>query len=279
MRRIALFAFALVLAARAEDPKDARQEAADALAAKVAKMNEGGAEARKEVSKLSDAFAADYAPDGALAIGSTDGSLLMVVGGKRAKDGVSVVIATAPSGRKVRLHGGAGGTGGKAGRSASWDAGYGSMSGANGAGTGGGRGGSFSAASAGVSVTGSSGPNGKDAEQGTDADFPPEAEMAAIAKGVEAVEAAWDDAAKRQAAIDELAKLRPSRGAVAAFSDDGKLLVLIGASGTDRNPDGVSVEVAGKAAEHVVAIAGDKGTDGKAGAAKVPAGGVAVNGK
>src|SRR6185436_16862108 len=100
MRRFAPLCLALVLAVRAEDPPDARQEAADALAAKVAKMNEGGAEARKEVAKLSDAFAVDHAPAGALAVGSSDGTLLLVVGGKRSKDGVSVVIATAPKGRK-----------------------------------------------------------------------------------------------------------------------------------------------------------------------------------
>lgn len=287
MRRFALAisVCALALALRAEDKPDPRRKAVEDFAARVAKLEAASGDERDalraEVRDAWDAFGAAHGPaGGALAIANEDGKLVLVVGGKGSKDGVPVVAANPPSGKKLRLRGGDGGEGGRAGRSAAWTGGnYGGQSGGNGGGTGGGRGGAFSTASGGTSVTGSTGANGKDAQGGGKNDLPSAEEIAAIAECADGIERMWDNDDKRRALIDTLEERRPSMGAVACFSSDGKLLILIGANGGDRNPDGVSVEVAGKPAEHVIAIAGNAGKNGKPGKAVAPEGAVAVDGK
>ncbi|KAF0247095.1 MAG: hypothetical protein FD180_34 [Planctomycetota bacterium] len=287
MRRFALAIAAFSLSLCADDKPDLRQESADKIAAKVAKMEFDGAEPEKfsdKIQAMSDEFSAANAPAGeALAIASSDGKVILVVGGKGAKDGLTVAVATPPKGRKVLLRGGDGGTGGRAGRSALWiESGAGTTwchSPQNGA-----RGEREDAfyvtvtqPGAGYWVSGSTGANGTDAEEGGQDDLVPKDDVKAVADAVEKVNAAWENEAKRKTEIEELSKHRPTRGVIAAFSTDGKLLVLIGASGNDRNPDGASVELAGKVAERMVAIAGSAGKGGKPGVAIAPQGAVTID--
>ncbi|MEK7467011.1 MAG: hypothetical protein AAB074_06300 [Planctomycetota bacterium] len=224
MRHFAILPLSLVLSLspRAEDKPDLRQEAADKASARVAKLHLDGGGTDKmsdELKAISDEFSAASAPaGGALAIASSDGKLIFVVGGKGARDGYTVAVATPPKGSTVLLRGG-------------------------------------------------------------DDDLIPKNDVEAVADSVEKLNVAWEDAEKRKAAIEEISKHRPTRGVIAAFSIDGKLLVLIGANGDDRNPDGASVEIAGKVAEKMVAIAGNARQKGKPGTAKAPEGTVTVNGK
>jgi len=287
VRCLAVSFAALALSLFADDKPDARQEAADKIAAKAAKMDLDGGDPEKlsdKFQEMSDEFSAANAPaGGALAIASSDGKVILVAGGKGAKDGLTVAVATPPKDRKVFLRGGDGGTGGRAGRSALWIE--------NSAGTtwchspqngaGGEREDAFYVAvtqpGAGYWVSGSTGANGTNAEEGGKDDLVPKDDVKAVADAVEKVNAAWEDEAKRKTEIEELSKHRPTRGVVAAFSTDGKLLVLIGASGNDRNPDGASVELAGKVAERMVAIAGSAGKGGKPGVAIAPGGAVTVD--
>jgi hypothetical protein len=287
VRSFAVSFAALAVSLFADDKHDSRQEATDKIAAKVAKMDLEGRDAEGAADAfqaMSDEFSAANAPaGGVLAIASSDGKLILVVGGTGAKDGLAVAVATPPNGRKVFLRGGNGGTGGRSGRSGLWiESGSGTtwchspQNDASGE-----RADAFyvSVAQPGGRywVSGSTGTNGTDAEKGGKDDLVPKDDVKSVADAVEKVNASWDDEAKRKTEIEELSKHRPARGVIAAFSTDGKLLVLIGASGNDRNPDGASVELAGKVAERMVAIAGTAGKGGKPGVAIAPAGAITID--
>jgi len=285
MRRFALAFTLFAFSVRADDDAEKRQKVVDKVAEHMKRIKTAPVDERKvregEVKDTLDRWGSTWAgASGALVIASTDGSAALIVGGTCEKDGVSVVVAAPPKGLPVRLRGGDGGETGKAGRSAAWrDGAYSGESGGNGEGERGGRGGSFAVSAAGASASGATGANGKKAEAGREDDLPDADSVKSIAESTDALQAVWDNEDKRKALLIALAGHRPARGAVACWSKDGKLLVLIGANGDDRNPDGVSVEVAGKPAERIVAIAGNPGMNGKPGAAKAPEGSVTVNGK
>jgi len=92
-----------------------------------------------------------------------------------------------------------------------------------------------------------------------------------LAKDLEDLAAVWAKATKENR-LDLSRKLadtyRPTSGALTAVNKDGSFVVMIGADGTPVFPDGVGVEVSGKAATTVVLIPGRPKGDGKPGVAR-----------
>ncbi|MCC6741471.1 MAG: hypothetical protein IT452_20700 [Planctomycetia bacterium] len=270
----------------AEDPADkraARLKELEELSLASAKLNSNLQADREELARLSaklsaemESFGRDFAPkDGALVLRAGKDGAVLLAGGTRDRDGVTAILGGRYLAGDFYVFGGDGGARGRAGRTvrSSGDLLW-SISPANAAGTDGERGEAMVQSAGGEHTHARVGRNGTDAEAGDDTDLPGKESLAQIGREATAVSAAWKDVAgdeeRRRLIEKRLRSLRPSTGVVACWSDDGIVCVVIGANGTERNPNGLSVEVVGTLAEVVIAIAGDAGPKGKPGRVIAP---------
>lgn len=231
-----------------------------------------------EIVVLCDVFAESHvSPTSALAI--VDNGHLFVFGGAGARNGTSVVLVGTPPLGRIVLRGGDAGLGGCAGRSAWLDPATDGLrtsdpnpGGLAARGSGFLRGSEDGPWMRGILpwMRGMTGRNGPRAAEGGVAELPAPARLAELARAVDDLATVWGDATRRTAGIVAMATLRPAHGAVAAFSRNQRLFVMLGASGGAGEPDGVSVEVAGAVAPDVLAIAGDAGPVGRPGTAVGP---------
>lgn len=92
-----------------------------------------------------------------------------------------------------------------------------------------------------------------------------------LAKALESLAGEWSRATKDQR-VDLAGKLaaahRPAAGVLACVDKEAKFLVMIGADGTESHPDGMGVEVSGKAGVTVILVPGRAKGEGKPGTAK-----------
>ncbi|NUN48017.1 MAG: hypothetical protein HUU15_04210 [Candidatus Brocadiae bacterium] len=211
-------------------------------------------------------------PGGAVYIHAGEDSPVLFVGSTGAQDGISIVLARGGAHGTFYLHGGDGGPGGTAGR-ASVLLNRHLMDGSrpNAAGTDGEQGEPWGVGSRSVSVQMLTGSNGKDARAGGPADLPTEDSVNALQDAVSLLAEAWPTAktAEERGALIErlLVPRKPTRGVVAAWSEDASVLALVGADGRDGDPNGCSVQVVGIPAPVVIVIAGNAAPGGRPGTA------------